>query len=101
MPLYTGHLRIWKCILIERNGNRSKNSAKLELMFGLVELGFRFLLYFICFLFWVGGSVTLYFFFIFYLVRLWLGFIPKISFLACLVVPKKFVWVVLVVGGLE
>ena len=30
----------------------------------------------------------------FYLVRLWLGCIPKISFLACLEVPQKFVWVV-------
>ena len=51
-------------------------------MFGLVELEYR------------GGGcqVTLNFFFIFYLVRLWLGFIPKISFLACLEVPKKFVW---------
>jgi hypothetical protein len=27
-----------------------------------------------------------------YLVRLWLGCIPKFSFLACLEVPQKFVW---------
>ena len=42
----------------------------------------------------MGGQVTLIFSFIFYLVRLWLGCIPKISFLACLEVPQKFVWVV-------
>jgi hypothetical protein len=64
-----------------------ENSAQLELMFGLVELGFR------------GCQATLNLFFIFYLVSLWLGFIPKISFLACLVVPKKFVWWVVVGGG--
>ena len=41
-----------------------------------------------------GGQVTLnFFFFIFYLVRLWLGCIPKFSILACLEVPKKCVWV--------
>jgi hypothetical protein len=49
-----------------------------------------------------GGPGNLNFVFIFYLVRLWLGCIPKISFLACLEVPKTFVWwwwVVMVVGG--
>ena len=55
-----------------------KNSAQLELIFGLVE---------------GGCQLTLYFFFIFYLVRLWLVFIPKFSVLNCLDVPKKFVWV--------
>ena len=46
-----------------------------------------------------GGQVTLIFSFIFYLVRLWLGCIPRISFIiACLEVPQKFVWW-LVVGG--
>jgi hypothetical protein len=39
------------------------------------------------------GEVNLIFVFIFYLVRLWLGCIPKISFIACLEVPYKFVWV--------
>ena len=38
------------------------------------------------------GQVTLGFFFIFSLVRLWLGCIPRISFLGCLEVPEKFVW---------
>ena len=41
----------------------------------------------------LGGQVTLIFFFILYLVRLWLGCIPKISLIACLEVPQKFVWV--------
>jgi hypothetical protein len=36
--------------------------------------------------------------FIFFFIRLWLGCIPKISFVTCLKVPKKFLWVV-VVGG--
>ena len=49
--------------------------------------------------FFEGGQVTLIFSFIFYLVRLWLGCIPKISFLACLEVPQKFVWVVVGGGG--
>jgi hypothetical protein len=40
--------------------------------------------------------VTLIFLFIFYLVRLWLGCIPKISFVTCLGVP---VWVGGCVGG--
>ena len=40
----------------------------------------------------VGGQVTISFFFIFYLVSLCLGCIPKISFVACLEVSKKFVW---------
>ena len=40
----------------------------------------------------MGGQVTISFFFIFYLVSLCLGCIPKISFVACLEVPKKFVW---------
>jgi hypothetical protein len=40
-------------------------------------------------IFFGGGP---YFFFIFYLVRLWLGCIPIISFLAFLEVPQKFVW---------
>ena len=39
-----------------------------------------------------GGEVTISFFFIFYLVSLCLGCIPKISFVACLEVPQKFVW---------
>jgi hypothetical protein len=48
-----------------------------------------------------GGQVTLIFSFIFYLVRLWLGCIPRISFIiACLEVPQKFVWW-LVGGGLR
>jgi hypothetical protein len=72
---------------------RVKNSAQLELMFGLVQFEYSL----------GGGGLTLNFFFIFYLVRLWLGCIPKISFLSCLEVPKKFVWlvvvVVVVVGG--
>ena len=66
-----------------------KKSAQLELIFGLVE---------------GGCQLTLYFFFIFYLVRLWLVFIPKFSVLNCLDVPKKFVWVggwVLVAGWLR
>ena len=43
----------------------------------------------------VGGcQVTLIVFFIFLLVRLRLGYIQKISFLGCLYVPPKFVWVV-------
>jgi hypothetical protein len=66
-----------------------QNSAQLELIFGLVE---------------GGCQLTLYFFFIFYLVRLWLVFIPKFSVLNCLDVPKKFVWVggwVLVGGWLR
>jgi hypothetical protein len=51
-------------------------------MFGLVDMEY------------IGGeSGNPYFFFISYLVILWLGFIPKISFLACLEAPKKFVWV--------
>ena len=65
-------------------------------MFGLVELEYSLVfLCFVCVFFWGEGGgvqVTLFFFFIFYLVRLWLGGIPKISFLACLEVPKKFVW---------
>ena len=39
-----------------------------------------------------GGLVTISFFFIFYLVSLCLDCIPKISFVACLEVSKKFVW---------
>ena len=50
-------------------------------------------------IFFLGGEVTLILFFIFYLVRLWLGCIRKISLLACLVVPQKFVWWWWVGGG--
>ena len=52
---------------------------------------------------WLGrwGGVTLILFFIFYLVRLCLGCIPKISFIACLEVPQKLVWWVVVGGGLR
>ena len=50
---------------------------------------------------WLGGGVTLILFFIFYLVRLCLGCIPKISFIACLEVPQKLVWWVVVSGGLR
>ena len=62
-----------------------------QLIFGLVELEYRY-----CFsieLAWgEGGSNPNFFFFIFYLVRLWLGCIPRISSVACLEVPQKFVW---------
>ena len=44
-----------------------------------------------------GIQVTIIFFFIFLLVRLWLGCIPKISFHGYLEVPQKFLG--LVVGG--
>ena len=58
-------------------------------MFGLVELEYSWFF----FDFFFGGGVNPYFFLLlFYLVRLWLGCIPKISFIACLEVPKKFVW---------
>ena len=50
-----------------------------SIMFGLVELEFR--------LDGEGGSVTLIFVFIFYLVWLILGCIPKIGFVTCLKVP--------------
>ena len=36
---------------------------------------------------------------IFYLVRLWLGCIQKLSILYCLEVPLKFVWRRLLYGG--
>ena len=62
-----------------------------QLMFGLVELKYRYL--FRIEFAW-GGEVTLFFSFIFYLVRLWLGCIPRISFVTCLKVPEKFLWVV-------
>ena len=57
-----------------------------------------------------GRKLTLIVFFIFYLVRLWLGCIPRISFVTCLEVPEKFLWVggggwwwwvVVVVGVIE
>jgi hypothetical protein len=69
--------KIALCILPKNN---CLDSAQLESMFGLVELKYS-----------LRDS-----FFIFYLFRLWLGCIPKISFLACLKVPKKFLWVVVV-----
>jgi hypothetical protein len=53
-------------------------------MFGLVELELE-------------GGVTPIVFFAFLLVWLILGSMPKISFVLCLKVPQKFVWVV--VGG--
>ena len=73
------------CLYVQKY---TQNSAQLELMFGLIELEYRFR---------GGGSGNPNFFFIFYLVRLWLGCIPKISLIACLEVPQKFVWVVVVV----
>ena len=54
-------------------------------MFGLI--GFEYIYWFSL------EFATLIFFFIFLLVRLWLGWIPKISFPWCLEVPQKFVWV--------
>ena len=52
-----------------------KNSAQLELMFGLVELEFRL------------GGLTLFSLIIFYLVWLMLGCIPEIGVVTCLEVP--------------
>ena len=74
------------------NDIKEKNSAQLELMFGLVQLEYRFFFFF----FWGGGGGQVPYF-VFHIVWLWLDCIPKISFLACLEVPQKFVRVV--VGG--
>ena len=73
-----------------------KNSAQLELMFGLVELEFRFFS-FIFYLVWLMfglvelefrlGGLTLFFLIIFYLVWLMLGCIPEIGVVTCLEVP--------------
>ena len=64
-------------------GFKPENSVQLELMFGLVELEFR---YFFNLNFFFRG-VVLIIFFVFYLVWLMLDCIPKMGFITCLEVP--------------